>query len=116
MRKKLSILLLLLGLGALYLRLAARPALSVVDHPYLAAKPPLVIAHRGGRGLWPENTLYTFQRAAELGVDVLEMDVRASADGALVVLHDPTVDRTTEGEGPVNEKTLGEFRARPTRP
>ena len=70
-------------------------------HPFWSGVAPRVIAHRGGRGLWPENTLYAFRRALELGADVLEMDLRRSVDGELVVLHDATVDRTTDGSGPV---------------
>lgn len=62
---------------------------------------PLVIAHRGGRGLWPENSLFAFQRASDLGVDMLEMDLRLSSDGELMVIHDRTLSRTTDGQGPV---------------
>ncbi|WP_163834811.1 glycerophosphodiester phosphodiesterase [Spartinivicinus ruber] len=69
---------------------------------------PAVIAHRGGRGLWPENTLYAFQKAVKLGVDMLELDIRQTKDGQLVVLHDEYVDRTTNGEGPINSFTLAE--------
>ena len=71
---------------------------------------PLVIAHRGGRGLWPENTLYAFERARGAGADVLEMDLRATRDGALVIMHDPTVERTTDGRGPVSALTLEELK------
>lgn len=71
----------------------------VVPHPYFAAGDVLVIAHRGGKGLAPENTLAAFARSAALGVDVLEMDLRQSSDGALIVLHDRRVDRTTNGQG-----------------
>ena len=56
--------------------------------------------HRGARGLAPENTLVGFRRAAEVGVDVLELDVRLTRDGEVVVLHDATVDRTTDWRGP----------------
>jgi glycerophosphoryl diester phosphodiesterase len=73
-------------------------------------KKPLVIAHRGGAGLYPENTLQAFQNASDLGVDVLELDVRSTSDGTLVVLHDATVDRTTDAAGKVNEKTLDEVK------
>jgi glycerophosphoryl diester phosphodiesterase len=69
-----------------------------------------VIAHRGGRGLWPENTLYAFEHAAALGVDVLEMDLRRTGEGEIVVLHDDTVDRTTEGQGPVRDFTLAQLK------
>ena len=54
------------------------------------AEQPLVIAHRGGKGLWPENSLFAFQRASALGVDMLEMDLHLSSDGELVVIHDRT--------------------------
>lgn len=58
---------------------------------------PLVIAHRGERALAPENTLEAFRASKELGVDVLEYDVRITVDGHLVVIHDETVNRTTNG-------------------
>ncbi len=54
--------------------------------------------------------MYAFTRAAEMGVDVLEMDVRVTADGVLVVMHDPTLERTTSGEGLVNQRTLAEVK------
>jgi glycerophosphoryl diester phosphodiesterase len=71
---------------------------------------PLVMAHRGGAGLWPENTLYAFSRAVEMGVDVLEMDLHSTSDGGLVIIHDETVDRTTNGTGPVNRMTLDQLK------
>lgn len=71
---------------------------------------PLVIAHRGGAGLWPENTIYAFERAKELGVDVLEIDVQVTADGVLVVMHDGTLDRTTNGSGLINKLTLAQLK------
>ena len=74
------------------------------------ARRPLVMAHRGGAGLWPENTAHAFRQAVALGVDVLEMDVHGTADGALVVIHDATVDRTTNGTGTVKELTLAELK------
>jgi glycerophosphoryl diester phosphodiesterase len=76
----------------------------------LHRSPLLVIAHRGGAALWPENTLYAFTRARDLGVDVLEMDAQVTADGVLVVLHDSTLDRTTDGSGPVNRLSLAELK------
>lgn len=72
---------------------------------------PLVIAHRGGAGLAPENTLVAFQKALNLGVDVLEFDVQMTKDGHLVVIHDETVDRTTNGEGKVAQLTLEELKS-----
>jgi glycerophosphoryl diester phosphodiesterase len=101
----------LAALAAVYaiFALLARPA---AEHPFFAQleQRPLVMAHRGGRGLWPENTLYAFERAAEMGVDVLEMDIHTTADGALVVMHDDTVDRTTNGSGPILSFTLDELK------
>lgn len=71
---------------------------------------PLVFAHRGGGGLYPENTLEAFKYSAEMGVDVLELDVHSTADGALVVMHDADVARTTNGFGKVKEMTLAELK------
>jgi glycerophosphoryl diester phosphodiesterase len=68
----------------------------------------LTIAHRGGADLRPENTLAAFDHAAALGANVLEMDVQGTSDGAIVVLHDTTVDRTTDGTGPVKDLTLAQ--------
>jgi len=89
--------------------LLARPAPA---HAFFAAERPgvQVIAHRGGAALRPEATLAAFAHAAELGADILELDARATADGAIVCLHDATVDRTTDGKGPVAEISLGELR------
>ena len=68
----------------------------------------LVFAHRGGGGLYPENTLGAFEYSAKMGADVLELDVHATSDGTLVVMHDGTVDRTTDGKGKISEMTLAE--------
>lgn len=86
-------------------------AVPVPAHPYFADEGFLVIAHRGGRGLMPENTLEAFRHADSLGVDVLEMDLHASADGHLVIIHDATVDRTTNGSGRVDSLTLAQLTA-----
>jgi glycerophosphoryl diester phosphodiesterase len=71
---------------------------------------PLVFAHRGGGGLYPENTLEAFKYSAQMGVDVLELDVHSTADGVLVVMHDGDVARTTDGSGRVNQMTLAEVK------
>jgi glycerophosphoryl diester phosphodiesterase len=68
------------------------------------------IGHRGAAGLEPENTLRSFRRAEEEGVDALELDLRVTRDGHLVVLHDATVARTTDGSGLVEGMTLAELR------
>lgn len=70
-----------------------------------------MIGHRGAAALYPENTLHGFLRAAsECQVDMIELDVRASADGHCVVIHDASVDRTTDGTGAVEDLTLEELR------
>ena len=71
---------------------------------------PLVIAHRGGGSLAPENTLAAFRRARDLGADAVELDVRLSRDGWVVVMHDRRLDRTTTGTGPVGSRTLEELK------
>ncbi|MFH8405619.1 glycerophosphodiester phosphodiesterase [Streptomyces sp. NPDC018019] len=70
----------------------------------------LTIGHRGMMGVEPENTLRSFVRAEREGLDVIELDLHLSKDGALVVLHDADVDRTTDGTGPVADRTLAELR------
>lgn len=69
-----------------------------------------VIGHRGNRAHAPENTLESLQQAVALGVDAVEFDLRVSRDGDLVVMHDATLDRTTDGIGPVASKTVAELR------
>lgn len=69
-------------------------------------KPPLVIAHRGASGLAPENTLAAFQKAIEIGVDRIEMDLRQTIDGEVVVIHDKTMMRTTNGWGSIRKTSL----------
>ena len=71
---------------------------------------PLRIAHRGGSGLAPENTLTAFELAIQLGVDLIEVDVHGTADGAVVVVHDSTLTRTTDRQGAVRELTLSQIR------
>ena len=97
---------------AFYFVLSRTKGVPVPVHKYFAndSGRPLVIAHRGGAGLWPENTLYAFERAAASGVDVIETDVRATSDGELVVFHDDNVNRTTDGAGPVGALTLAELK------
>lgn len=72
--------------------------------------PPLIIAHRGDSAHRPENTLAAFASALEAGADIVEMDVQLTGDGQLAVIHDPSVDRTTDGKGRVGEMTLAELR------
>lgn len=77
---------------------------------YLAGT-PLFVAHRGGSKLVPENTMEAFRTAVEVWeVDMLEMDVRLTGDGEVVVIHDATVDRTTDGTGAVASMSLAKLR------
>lgn len=66
--------------------------------------------HRGARGYAPENTLASIKKALELGVDGIEFDVYALYDGTVIVIHDKTVDRTTNGKGDIEKKTLKEIK------
>lgn len=72
---------------------------------------PAIVAHRGAMHDTPENTMAAFERAVELGADIVEVDVRTSADGHLYVIHDSTVNRTTDGEGPGSDLTMAELQA-----
>ena len=72
--------------------------------------PILISAHRGNTGRAPENTLATYKEALKVGVDFIEIDVRTSLDGKLVILHDGTLNRTTNGEGPLKNKTFIELK------
>ncbi|QBI20948.1 glycerophosphodiester phosphodiesterase [Egibacter rhizosphaerae] len=87
----------------------ARPT-PVVPPRTLVTQRPTRIAHRGASAARPENTLAAFTHALDLGVDGLELDLRLTADGHVVVHHDPSVDRTTDGTGPVDSRTLAELR------
>lgn len=71
----------------------------------------LKIAHRGARGYEPENTLKSFQKALDLNADGIELDVHLSSDGNLIVIHDDTIDRTTNGKGLVNTFSLSELQS-----
>ncbi len=98
-----------MGVGAVYTYFGWSEGVPAAERAFftIAESPrPLVIAHRGGAGLFPENTLYAFEQSWKLGVDVLELDVRETSDGKLVVMHDRTVDRTTDRGGQISEMSL----------
>lgn len=78
-------------------------------HPHFERNTPSVIAHAGAQGYAPSNTLEAFALALELGADTLEMDLQLTADGHVVVIHDGTVDRTTDGEGRVADFALADL-------
>jgi glycerophosphoryl diester phosphodiesterase len=77
--------------------------MSAPEFAYFAAEHPIRFAHRGSRTLWPENTMYAFAKAVDdLGYRYVELDVQLTRDREVVVFHDPTLDRTTNGTGPVS--------------
>lgn len=100
------------AVGVLYVYLSSKTGETAADKIVFKKENSglLVFAHRGGGGLIPENTLEAFKYSAKIGVDFLELDVHATSDGTLVVNHDATVDRTTDGRGRVNELTLSEIK------
>ena len=85
-------------------------ATRMSDNPVFDSRkgrfPVMVIAHRGFSARAPENTMAAFRKAMELGSDAIEFDVRFSRDGHLVVFHDDTLERTTNGKGKVADFTL----------
>jgi len=108
--QKFGVILLGLGIAIFILyEVLSYLAKPVPDHPYFNPAGFMVIAHRGGRSLGPENTLYTYRRAVDLGVDVLEIDVHLTQDNHLAVIHDKTVDRTTNGSGTIESYRLADL-------
>ena len=77
---------------------------------YTGAPRTLVIAHQGGEGVWPGDTMFAFEKAVEIGSDVLEMDAHITKDGQIVLMHDETVDDTTDGTGLIEDMTLNEIK------
>lgn len=99
-----------LVIGSIWFCLFLFPLTSESEQAYLEGdEETLVIAHRGGLAHAPEGTLEAFRYSDELGVDILEYDVHITSDNHLVVIHDSSVDRTTDGSGLVNELTLEEI-------
>ncbi|WP_028785041.1 glycerophosphodiester phosphodiesterase [Thalassobacillus devorans] len=103
-----------LSAGALALLLFVAPGESVFASEDIATKEQkqvLNIAHRGASGYAPENTMAAFEKAVDMKADMFELDVQMSKDGELVVIHDTTVDRTTDGTGSVKNLTLEELKS-----
>lgn len=105
-RRRLTVmaLLLLAVIAAAWNQVEVREPL-----PTTSSRPVSVIAHGGAQGHAPPNTMAAFDRALGLGADTLEMDLQPTADGEIVTIHDGTVDRTTDGSGPVAELTVAEL-------
>jgi glycerophosphoryl diester phosphodiesterase len=96
-------------LATLALAAAAPVTAAGATNPWIE-KTPLDIAHQGGEDEFPSNTMYAFKRALQVGADMLELDVGVTRDGQVVVMHDTTVDRTTNGHGTVASFTLRQLR------
>jgi glycerophosphoryl diester phosphodiesterase len=80
------------------------------NHRLYELSKPVVFAHRGAKNYAPENTLASFQKALEMGAQALELDITLTKDDEVVVIHDDTVDRTTDGKGAVNDLELAEIK------
>lgn len=80
--------------------------IALKDLPFFARPKPRVFGHRGAAGIAPENTLPSFQKALEDGASYIELDVHETRDGEIVIIHDGSVDRTTEGKGQVWDMSL----------
>ncbi|MFP4376083.1 MAG: glycerophosphodiester phosphodiesterase [Spirochaetales bacterium] len=111
MRRFLLILAIVVAALALVVLVLGAILPKAGEHPAITNHSWRVIAHQGGNHLWPDNTMLAFRNAAASGVDALEMDVHATRDGVPVVIHDSTVDRTTDGSGTVWEMTLEEIQS-----
>ncbi len=107
--KPLQIAALILVAALILLRVLSKPAPA---HPYYttASDRPLVIAHQGGDGVWPGESMLAYQNSVALRVDVLEMDIHITKDGELILMHDETVDRTTDGTGEIETMTLADLK------
>ena len=104
----------LIVLAALLVGLMMMFSQPMPEHTFFANLPEdefIILAHQGGDGEFPSNTMYAFEQAVAISVDVLEMDIHSSADDVLVVIHDATVERTTDGTGRVNEMSLAELQS-----
>jgi len=109
---------LLIGLGS-GLALIGYAGVSIMSASIFArkgytqeeARRLIVVGHRGGAGIEPENTLRAIERGIACGADMIEIDIHQTADGAVVVCHDPTVDRTTDGHGTIADMTLRQIRS-----
>jgi len=101
---------LIVGLGLLVISTCLTSLVRANDPAAAAANIKQIIAHRGARAERPENTLASARRAIEVGATAVEVDARTTKDGHLVLLHDATLEHTTDGKGPVNDIMLAELR------
>jgi glycerophosphoryl diester phosphodiesterase len=103
LRRSLPALLALAGLAV------AAPVSAAATNPWLDRR-PLNIAHQGGEDEFPSNTMYAFKKSMRAGADMLELDVGVTKDDQVIVMHDTTVDRVTNGHGTIRSKTLRQIR------
>ncbi len=90
------------------LALAVPASAAAAANPWIEPARPLNIAHQGGEDEFPSNTMYAFKKSLEAGADMLELDVGVTKDGQVVVMHDTTLDRTTNGTGTIASHTLAQ--------
>ncbi len=109
LRRLLTLILLILPLLTASCAGPGATSAPTATPPLAAGKQVQCVGHRGAAGLAPENTLGAFAKGIEAGVDAIECDVHLSADGALIVMHDPNVSRTTDGTGDIPSLTLAEL-------
>ena len=83
---------------------------SAQGNRWIQDRAPLNIAHQGGEDEFPSNTMYAFRKALRAGADMLELDIGVTRDGKVIVMHDTTVSRTTNGRGTVASKTLRQIK------
>ncbi len=102
-------MLIFMGL-ALFEPILYQKVFASTDIDRLKGKEFEIIAHKGASGIAPENTIVAFQKALDLGVDMIELDVRHTKDEEIIVFHDSTLERTTNGRGLVEDKTLSEIK------
>ena len=98
-----------LCLAAVLALLAAAPAPAAAANPWLQRR-VLNIAHQGGEDEFPSNTMYAFRKAVRAGADMIELDIGVTRDNKVIVMHDTSVDRITNGHGLVSRKTLEQIR------
>lgn len=107
-RRSFAILIFLIALSLVLVAFFTPDAPS--KNYYKTSSAPLVIAHQGGDGVWPGDTMYAFENAVNIGADVLEMDAHITKDGQIVLMHDEQVDRTTNGTGLIEDLSLAELK------
>lgn len=80
--------------------------ISVDDHPFFKTENSKIIPHRGGKGIFPENTITAFRESSKMGFNILELDIRSTIDSVLVVFHDSTLNRIMGMEGKISDLTI----------